>query len=45
MPQLEHIEAEEMGIVREITGCQRNRLYPFEAKMATLDEGLEPVTN
>ena len=34
---------EEMGIVREITGRQRNRLYLYEAYMAILCEGLEPA--
>lgn len=34
---------EEMRIVREITGRQRNRLYLYEAYMAVLSEGLEPV--
>ena len=34
---------EEMEIVREITGRQRNRLYLYEAYMAILSEGLEPA--
>ncbi len=34
---------EEMGIVREITGRQRNRLYIYDAYMAILSEGLGPV--
>ena len=34
---------EEMGIVREITGRQRNRLYRYEAYMTILSEGLEPA--
>ena len=34
---------EEMGIVREITGRQRNRLYLYKAYMAILSEGLEPA--
>lgn len=34
---------EEIGIVREITGRQRNRLYLYDAYMAILSEGLEPV--
>ena len=34
---------EEMGIVREITGRQRNRLYLYEVYMAILCEGLEPA--
>ena len=33
---------EEMGIVREITGRQRNRLYLYDAYMAILGEGMEP---
>ncbi len=33
---------EEMGIVREITGQQRNRLYMYEAYMNVLNAGLEP---
>ncbi len=33
---------EEMGIVREITGQQRNRLYLYEAYMNVLNAGLEP---
>ncbi len=33
---------EEMGIVREVTGKQRNRLYVYEAYMNLLNEGLEP---
>ena len=36
---------EEMGIVREITGRQRNRLYLYDAYMAILGEGLEPATD
>jgi len=34
---------EEMGIVREITVRQRNRLYLYDAYMAVLSEGLEPA--
>jgi Fic family protein len=34
---------EEMGVVREITGRQRNRLYLYDAYMANLSEGLEPA--
>ncbi|MCA1804180.1 MAG: Fic family protein, partial [Xanthomonadaceae bacterium] len=33
---------EEMNIVREITGRQRNRLYLYESYMNILNEGLEP---
>ena len=36
---------EEMGIVREITGRQRNRLYLYEAYMVILSQGLEPFTD
>lgn len=36
---------EEMGIVQEITGRQRNRLYLYEAYMAILSEGLEPAAS
>lgn len=36
---------EEMGVVREITGRQRNRLYLYAAYMAILSEGLEPATD
>lgn len=32
---------EEMGIVREITGRQRNRLYLYDAYMAILNQGLQ----
>ena len=35
---------EEMGIVREITGRQRNRLYLYDTYMNILNEGLEPPT-
>lgn len=35
---------EEMNIVREITGRQRNRLYLYGAYMDILNEGLEPFT-
>ncbi|HEC26577.1 MAG TPA: Fic family protein [Gammaproteobacteria bacterium] len=33
---------EEMNIVKEITGRQRNRLYLYESYMNILNEGLEP---
>lgn len=33
---------EDMRIVREITGRQRNRLYSYEAYMKILSDGLEP---
>jgi len=33
---------EEMNVVREITGRQRNRLYVYESYMNILNEGLEP---
>ena len=32
---------EEMNIVREITGRQRNRLYMYDAYMEILNEGME----
>lgn len=35
---------EEMRIVREITGRQRNRLYLYDSYMNILNEGLEPFT-
>jgi Fic family protein len=35
---------EQIGIVREITGRKRNRLYLYEAYMAILSQGLEPFT-
>lgn len=34
---------ENMGIVREITGKQRNRLYLYESYLNVLNEGLEPL--
>ena len=33
---------EDMKIVREITGRQRNRLYSYDAYMHILNDGLEP---
>lgn len=33
---------EEMNVVKEITGRQRNRLYLYESYMNILNEGLEP---
>lgn len=36
---------EEMGIVREITGRQRNRMYLYSAYMDILNEGLELPTS
>ena len=35
---------EEMKIVREITGRQRNRLYLYESYMNILNDGLEPLS-
>jgi len=32
---------EQMGIVREMTGRQRNRLYVYDAYLRTLSEGTE----
>ena len=34
---------ENMGIVREITGRQRNRLYSYEAYLHLLQQGTEPL--
>jgi len=34
---------EEMGIVREITGRQRNRLYAYDGYIQILSEGTEPL--
>jgi Fic family protein len=36
---------EEMNIVKEITGRQRNRLYLYESYMNLLNEGLEPLAD
>ena len=37
---LDHLQ--KLGIVREVTGGQRNRLYSYEAALALLAEGTEP---
>ena len=34
---------ESTGIVREITGRQRNRLYSYESYLALLQQGTEPL--
>ena len=34
---------EEMGIVHEITGRQRNRLYAYDGYLQILSEGTEPL--
>ena len=34
---------EQLGIVREITGKPRNRLYLYDRYLAILDEGAEPL--
>jgi Fic family protein len=34
---------EDMGIVRELTGRQRNRLYVYDAYLTTLTQGMETV--
>jgi Fic family protein len=38
---LEHMR--QMGIVREITGRQRHRLFVYDAYLAILNEGTEPI--
>ena len=32
-----------LGIAREITGGQRNRLFAYDAYLAILSEGAEPL--
>jgi len=32
-----------LGIAREITGRQRNRLFAYDAYLAVLSEGAEPL--
>ena len=32
-----------LGIAREITGGRRNRLFSYDAFLATLSEGMEPL--
>jgi hypothetical protein len=34
---------ERLGIARELTGKQRNRLYGYDAYLAILGEGTEPL--
>ena len=34
---------ERLGIVREVTGRERNRLYVYNAYMSILDEGTKPI--
>jgi len=36
-------ELERLGIVKEITGRQRGRLYTYSEYLAILDEGTEPL--
>lgn len=36
-------DLESMGILREITGRQRDRVFEYRAYMATLSEGAEPI--
>ena len=38
---LEHMRR--LGIIREITGRQRHRLFVYHAYMAILNEGTEPI--
>ena len=38
---LEHIRR--LGIIREITGRQRHRLFVYHAYMAILNEGTDPI--
>jgi len=33
----------ELGIVRELTGKRRHRLYSYAQNFATLDRGTEPL--
>ena len=33
----------ELGIAREITGGRRNRLFAYDADLAILSEGAEPL--
>ena len=32
-----------LGVVREITGRQRNRLYAYDRYLAILSEGAQPL--
>jgi hypothetical protein len=34
---------EELGIVAELTGMQRNRLFGYEKYLAIMSEGTEPL--
>ncbi|MGC9455727.1 MAG: Fic family protein [Phycisphaerae bacterium] len=36
---------EELGIIREITGKQRDRIYVYEPYVRILDEGTQPIPN
>jgi Fic family protein len=38
---LEHMQ--QLGMLREITGRQRHRLFVYEAYLAILNEGTEPI--
>jgi cell filamentation protein, protein adenylyltransferase len=38
---LEHLQ--ELGIVKEITGKPRSRLYEYTSYLKILDEGTEPL--
>ena len=38
---LEHLI--ELGIVRELTGKRRNRLFAYRKYLAVLDQGTEPL--
>lgn len=38
---LQHLE--KAGIVQEITGRQRDRLFAYKAYLAILEEGTEPL--
>ncbi|MBV9399201.1 MAG: hypothetical protein JO062_14555 [Bryobacterales bacterium] len=38
---LEHMR--QLGILREITGRERHRLFVYEPYLAILNEGMEPI--
>jgi hypothetical protein len=38
---LEHLR--QLGIVREMTGRQRHRMFVYEPYLAILNEGTEPI--
>jgi len=38
---LEHLR--QLGIVRELTGKQRHRMFVYEPYLAILNEGMEPI--